>query len=34
VAVRVAEGAPHPWLEVQFFAEGQPIVVPMKAKGN
>ena len=28
VSVRVANGAPLPWLEAQFFAEGQPIRIP------
>lgn len=27
VSVRVADGAPHPWLETQFFVESQPIRV-------
>ena len=28
VSVRVADGAPQPWLETQFFSEGQQIRIP------
>ena len=32
VSVRVADGAPRPWLEAQFFAEGEPIQIPKEAR--
>lgn len=32
VRVDVAEGAPHPWLEVQTIVTGTPIRVPMKSR--
>ena len=28
LSVRVAEGTPQPWLEVQFFSEGNPMNIP------
>jgi hypothetical protein len=34
VSVKVADGATRPWLETQFFSEGQPIRIPKEANSS
>ena len=30
VKIETPDGAPHPWLEVQFITKGEPIIIPVK----